>query len=360
MQPMAIDQQRRQLLKQALALTALPFIPACTSVAERQPGLIGCALNGRRGYQAIVADRQGIPIHRLELPARGHGVASAGNGHATVFARRPGDYMMVLDYRTGQMIKMIAASGKRYFYGHGVYSFDQQWLYVTEGEKRTSQGIIGVYSVEQGYRKVAEFSGFGIGPHEIIQLDDGRLVVGVGGVHTQGRTPLNLDSMSPSLCYLSGEGALLDQQHLADAKLSIRHLAQDGQGAVLCGQQYRGTPDDYPALIAIHKAGQPLRTLKARADQWARFNHYIASIAADEHRIIATSPPGNCYGVWDKHTLELLSLHSLADASGVVATKEGFYLSSGSGDVIHQRAATLSRYHSNVLWDNHWQRIRLS
>lgn len=355
---MAIDRQRRQLLKRALALTSLPFIPACAQVGARQPSLIGCALKGRSGYQAIVADREGIPIHRLDLPARGHGVATAANGHATVFARRPGDFMLVLDYHSGKPIKMLPASDKRYYYGHGVYSADQQWLYVTEGVKDTSQGIIGVYSVEQGYRKVAEFSGFGIGPHEIIQLEDGRLVVGVGGVHTQGREPLNLDSMSPSLCYLSSEGTLLDQQRLLDSKLSIRHLAQDGQGAVLCGQQYRGTPDDYPALIAIHKTGERLTSLKARADQWARFNHYIASIAADEQHILATSPPGNCYGVWDKHTLELVSLHSLADASGVVSTSEGFYLSSGSGEVIHQRAASVSRYRSNVLWDNHWQRIR--
>ncbi|GAL22313.1 putative exported protein [Vibrio maritimus] len=56
-----------------------------------------------------------------------------------------------------------------------------------------------MYDVENGYRKVEEFSGFGIGPHEIITMSDGRLVVGVGGVHTQGRSPLNLDTMNQVL-----------------------------------------------------------------------------------------------------------------------------------------------------------------
>lgn len=53
--------------------------------------------------------------------------------------------------------------------------------------------MIGVYDVTHHYQKVAEWSGFGIGPHEVILMADGRLVVGVGGVHTFGREPLNLE-----------------------------------------------------------------------------------------------------------------------------------------------------------------------
>ncbi len=59
--------------------------------------------------------------------------------------------------------------------------------------------VIGIYDVAQGYHKVEEFTGFGIGPHEVIIMPDGNLAIGVGGVHTDGRTPKNLDSMQPSL-----------------------------------------------------------------------------------------------------------------------------------------------------------------
>ncbi|MCQ6508161.1 DUF1513 domain-containing protein, partial [Vibrio parahaemolyticus] len=71
------------------------------------------------------------------------------------------------------------------------------------------------------YRKIAVLSGFGIGPNEVIMLPDGTLAIGVGGLHTNGREPLNKDSMKPSLSYLSQSGDLLDQFALPDNKLII-------------------------------------------------------------------------------------------------------------------------------------------
>ena len=61
---------------------------------------------------------------------------------------------------------------------------------------------------------------------------------------------------------------------------------------VLCGQQYRGEPDEYPSLLAMHTKGGQFESLNAEPEQWARFNHYIASIAASDDWIIATSPEG--------------------------------------------------------------------
>ncbi len=141
-------------------------------------------------------------------------------------------------------------------------------------------------------------------------MPDGVLAVGVGGVHTNGRKPLNLNTMKPSLCYLSQQGKVLDTLILPDKKLSIRHLAHDGADTVLCGQQYRGEPDEYPALIAMHKRGEEMQLLKAEPEEWARFNHYIASIAATEDWILATSPPGNCYGIWSKQSGDLVELNA--------------------------------------------------
>lgn len=123
---------------------------------------------------------------------------------------------------------------------------------------------------------------------------------GVGGVHTFGREPLNLESMQPSLTYLSAQGEVLEQITLPDRHLSIRHLAHDGDNTVLCGQQYRGQPDDYPPLVAMHTGTGPLKPLQAEPEQWARFNHYIASIAATDEWILATSPPGIAMGSGQK------------------------------------------------------------
>lgn len=256
------------------------------------------------------------------------------------------------------MIKLQLAKSNRHFYGHGVYSHDGTLLFATEGERGTSRGIIGVYDVQKQYQKIDELTGFGLGPHEVIMMPDGVLAIGVGGVHTNGREPLNLDSMKPSLSYLSQKGELLDQVSLPDHKLSIRHLAHDGAETVLCGQQYRGEPDEYPALIAMHTRGGEMQDLQAEPEEWARFNHYVASIAATDEWILATSPPGSCYGIWSKSTGKLVELSALPDASGVVVYGDEFRVSSGAGKVVEQRPEeSKSTFASGVQWDNHWSRI---
>lgn len=357
------NQTRRTLLKAALFGAATPLsLLGCSSVQHtdsKTPHLIGCSITGRDRYSVVVANEWGKPIRTIALPDRGHGIAiNSQIHHAVAFARRPGSFFVVFDYTTGEVIQRAAASNGRHFYGHGVYSNDRRWLYATEGNSLTSEGIIGVYDVKAGYEKVAEFSGFGIGPHEVIVMPDDQLVIGVGGVHTDGRTALNIDTMSPNLSYLNANGDLVDQVGLDDAQLSIRHLAHDGEKTVLCGQQYRGTPDDSPSLLAMHTSGEGMVSLQAEPEQWARFNHYIASIAATQDWILATSPRGNCYGIWSKHTRRLVELSALPDASGVVAHNNEFFVSSGSGSVIHQLSPDSRKvYQSGVQWDNHWTQI---
>ncbi len=168
----------------------------------------------------------------------------------------------------------------------------------------------------------------------MIVMADDSLAVGVGGVHTNGRRPQNLATMQPSLSYLSPHGELLEQATLSDHHKSIRHLAHDGDKTVLTGQQYRGEPDDYVPLVAIHQRGGVMQELGGEPEQWARFNHYIASIAATETHILATSPRGSCYGIWDKATRALLEINALPDASGVVVRNGDFHVSSGVGQVV--------------------------
>lgn len=53
-------------------------------------------------------------------------------------------------------------------------------------------------------------------------------------------------------------------------------------------------------LVAMHTGTGPLKPLQAEPEQWARFNHYIASIAATDEWILATSPPGIAMGSGQK------------------------------------------------------------
>ncbi|MPW37205.1 DUF1513 domain-containing protein [Vibrio sp. B1Z05] len=370
---MAINNSRRTLLKGILCAGVTPYFASGCSTAGNssasKPTFIGCAMNHRHHFMAVIADQYGQPIHQFPLAERGHGSAvNTARQHVTVFSRRPGQYFQVYNYLTGESIQIKLASNNRYFYGHGVYSPDSRWLYATEGEVASSRGIIGVYDAEHQYQKVAEFSGFGIGPHEIIQLDNDVLVVAVGGIQTNGREPINLASMQPSLCYLSAKGELLEQVFLADHQLSIRHLSK-GKDSVYCALQNKGDLSEHPALIYRHSLGQydatkraeNLTPLQATPEQWARFNNYIGSIATTDEWVIATSPRGNCYGVWAQKSGKLLQLSSLSDASGVSANSDSFAVSSGSGSAVmqllHDGKMIINQMVTPLFWDNHWSRI---
>ncbi len=365
---MVTNQTRRTLLKAALFGASAPFLTvACAAKGQPshfEPALIGCSILNRDKYFATVADIEGSPIYQVPLPARGHGVAiDKKSSLAVVFGRRPGVFFQPFDFKTGAVLPMVTVQTKRHFYGHGVFSPDGRWLYATEGEQGSSRGIIGVYEVNENFKKVEEFTGFGLGPHEVIMLPNGNLAIGVGGVHTHRRNPLNIGSMSPSLTYLNPLGEILEQVSLPDNKLSIRHLAhsltpQGEKDLIFCGQQYRGSPDDSPALLAVHQMGQPMIQFKALPEQWARFNHYIASIAVTEDWVLATSPRGNCYGIWRISTGELEDIESLPDASGVVVSNHSFKISSGVGRVISKPPlGTAKKYSSGIHWDNHWSAI---
>lgn len=362
---------RRQFLK-LLSLNALSAagvlsslgLTGCTlpqSAPARSSYLIGGGRRGQEHYVAQALNLDGSLRYELPLPARGHGMAvHPGLPLAVCHARRPGQFLCLFNHHTGATLQVRQADAERHYYGHGVFSADGHTLYTTEGVSDTSQGVIGVYRLSANQlEKVAEYTGFGIGPHEIRLLPNGNLVVGVGGEHTFGREALNLDTMAPSLSYLGARnGKLLAKATLPNQHLSIRHLAVTADGEVFTGQQYRGEPDDHPPLIVRHRPGQPLQALGGTALEWARFNHYIASIAVTDTLIAATSPPGNCYGLWHRHSGELIRIAPLPDASGAAAQNGQIWLGSGQGGISQlDSSGREQRFYSAYQWDNHWALI---
>ncbi|KKD00702.1 DUF1513 domain-containing protein [Photobacterium halotolerans] len=376
MQPMVTDLTRRALLKKALGTAILlptaGILSACASAdIAREPltqgqltgtencdRLIGCSRTPDGRYAVVVADAHGRPIHQIALPERGHGVAiQPGGALAVAFARRPGAYMQAFYPATGEMLPLRRADQNRHYYGHGAFSADGRYLFATEGVSTTSEGVIGVYDTTAGLQKVAEYTGFGIGPHEVVLADPDTLAIGVGGVHTLGREPFNLDTMQPALVYLDIQsGQVVEKAVLSDKRLSIRHLAVTDTGDIACGQQYRGLPDQAAPLVHLHTRGSELRPLLADEEDWMRFNHYIASIASLDGYLLATSPRGNCYGIWREATGALVDLQPLTDASGVAVSQGQWLVGSGAGKILTRTPLQPGRIdQSAVMWDNHWK-----
>ncbi|MDD1794746.1 DUF1513 domain-containing protein [Enterovibrio sp. ZSDZ42] len=358
-----VSQKRRRMLLSALAVLASGGSVAGGLYARHRvsktatPSYIGCARQSDGQFNATAIDDTGEVCFTSPLPSRGHGIAVDHQKRlAFVFARRPGTYIRVISTETGKVFSTYHSDPQRYFYGHGDVLGDV--LLTTEGVEGSSEGVIGIYRIASNgsLTKLREIVGFGIGPHELKVVDELTLAVAVGGIHTDKRIPMNLGTMKPALVFIDiPSGNVTQQYYLKDHQLSIRHLAVSSAKDVVIAQQYKGDTDKVSPLLAIKRNNGDFVTLKGSTEQWTRFQHYIGSVACTDKQVIATSPRGNCFGVWDIETGELQSLSALMDASGVSAEADRFALSAGSGRVAFQLARKSINFHtSGVTWDNHW------
>src|SRR5262245_36888838 len=135
---------RRQLLRTGAGSLLGLLLPAHAFGADRatSPGagrtLFASACRDRQGrLVAIVFDAESCePVHSIELPERGHGVAvrplGAGRRELVTFARRPGNFAVVLDLDGAREPLWLTTKPDRHFFGHGLYSVDGRLLYTTE------------------------------------------------------------------------------------------------------------------------------------------------------------------------------------------------------------------------------------
>ena len=244
-----------------------------------------------------------------------------------VMGRRPSEWFWILAADSGKLRYSIKAEANRHFYGHACYSLEGDLLYVTENNTSDFSGVIGIYDVASGYKKIGEFVTQGIGPHEIVMHPDGKtLVIANGGIKTEraSREELNIDSMQPSLVYLDRhEGKLIQQVYPAHNQMSVRHLAMHDDGTVIIGIQFQGERHLNVPMVLTHRLGQSeftaLQMDQTNPNGWHRFHHYIASVSVDSNRnlVCATSPIGGCAAVFDLNSGELIESVDLADCAGV-------------------------------------------
>ncbi len=320
-------------------------------------------------YRLRAFSGTGAALFDHALPARGHGFAVSPDSRLAVhFARRPGEFALALDPKTGVVTHWFAPPHDRRFQGHGVFSSDGRLLYATENDFAVGRGAVGIYDARSGFRRLGELSSHGIGPHDIRLLPDGRtLAVANGGIHTHPdypRAKLNLPTMEPSLCFIdSRTGELQQRLVLADDLrfLSIRHLAVGEGGHVAVAMQYEGPAGDRVPLVALCRPAEPLLLLEAPAPVLAAMKHYCGDVCFDRagRRFAVSAPRGNLVTLWDG--MEGTFLHSvrLRDGCGLApGTRDGEFLaSSGEGEVFtldrHTRRALPTGFPQPCHWDNH-------
>jgi hypothetical protein len=349
---------RRRFLATLLAAGAAPRLGWA---AAGNPAYLAAAREPDGSFALFGLTPEGRATFRLPLPARGHAAAAhPSRAEAVAFGRRPGTFALVLDCISGAAMARLTPPEGRQFNGHGVFAEGGAVLCTSEQEAATSAGLIGLWDVDAGYRRIAEIPTHGIGPHDLRLMPDGAtLVVANGGIATDptDRTKLNLDRMRPDLAYIALDGTLLEQVTLSPdlSQNSIRHLALRADGLVAFAMQWEGAPGAAAPLLGLHRRGAaPILASAPLADELA-MQGYAGSIAfsgaGDE--VAITSPRGGRLHRFAADGAFRGAL-SRADICGLASHPEGYLASDGFGGLIsvtHAGARPLSA--TSSAWDNH-------
>ena len=356
---------RRRFLAALATAGAAPMLVARTFEGRRY---IGCRANREGRFLASVFDESGRIHHDVPLPGRGHGFAvQPSTGHVVVFARRPGDWAIVLNSATGAVLERLSATEGRHFYGHGAFSPDGALLYTSENGFEDGRGIIGVWDVARDWRRVREWSSHGVGPHEVRVLGGGaRLAVANGGIRTHpdtGRAKLNLETMVSSLAVLDTmDGRLVCSASFGERlrRLSIRHLDIDRDSRIVVAMQHEGSRRDRVPLVALERDAR-LVPAYAPAEVGRRMRQYAGSVCFDASgRYVAVSHPHEgIVSSWTSRSARWLALTELPDTCGIApGAGAGVFIATGAGGRIARIDARTGE--SEVLarsdgsrWDNH-------
>ncbi|MBO0347084.1 DUF1513 domain-containing protein [Roseibium sp. CAU 1637] len=324
-------------------------------------------------YALAIVDDAGQLLAKVGLPDRGHGMAiSPDRRRIMAFARRPGTFALLIDPFEAREPQILAAAEGRHFYGHGCFSPDGRLVYAPENDYENVRGVVGVYDVSgRTIRRLGEIETHGVGPHDLLLMDDGKtMVVANGGIQTHPGRPrekLNIATMKPSVVYLDMQTGDLLARHELDTdlhQLSLRHMAKDAKGQIWVGGQFEGDLALAPPLVArMTRDSAP--TLTQLPDTLATgLESYIGSVVANaDGDVIATSAPrGNKVLFWSATSGELLATKDIQDGCGVAPIDaHSFLISDGTGALTYledvTRPADILSRANGIAWDNHMFRI---
>lgn len=355
--------RRRFLQGSAFAATALA-IGACGALA-RQTEYVGVASVQEGVFACVGIDAHGRECFRTLLPGRGHETVLIPHSKSVlVLARRPGTYAVRIDLASGAIMEQVQAAEGRHFYGHGVCSTDGRWLITSENDYVHGRGVLVVRDA-QSLVVLDEYSSFGIGPHDLALLSDGRtLVVANGGIVSHPDKPrlrLNPQHLDSSLALIDiGSGALIDHFRLPDPHAGIRHLGvhtrANGQDEVVIATQRLATePSEAPLIWLLKDEG--FVVMRAPQGSWQQMNNYTASVAVAGRVAAVSSPRGHQLTFWDIETAEFLHRVHLKDVAGLGVVGDEFVASNGRGEVYRfdvktQKMRRVVRF-QGLRWDNH-------
>lgn len=363
----------------ALAYLCTPILPVPISWGDSlsQAGslaeyLVSAQGRDKKNFGVAWVDKRERKSGSVWSGFRGHSVVQHPQKKATViaFSRRPGIQAVEINVVERTLKKVFECEPGRHLFGHGCFSADGSVLFTSEADYESGKGKIVIRDAKT-YTHLGEYESYGVGPHELKLMPDGKtIVVANGGILTHpntGRKGLNLDSMVSTLTYLDlASGTMHDHYRVPEPKASIRHIDVSWDGAVSFAMQvqreYAGHQKIVP-LCGIHKAGKALALFDAPDSLVHQMKDYIGSVAVNNDTRVAgfTSPRGNLAAFWNIDSLQFIGYHAFHDVSGITVSKDmkHFSLSNSLGHIRQLDGQSLEEYTQHRLhfpglaWDNH-------
>lgn len=350
---------------------ALGAAKAAPSAGAVKPRVLTAWQDRNQAYAGLWTP-QG-PRWATALPDRAHQLLTLAaqrpdqTEEALVVARRPGEYLARVDIRNGRLLQLHPMEPDRYLGGHAVQSPNGRYIFTTESDGDTGQGLIAqrhAHSLET----FREFPSGGIGPHALMWEPSGHLIVANGGILTlpeTGRRKRNLGQMAPNLTRLEGvSGHIVAQWSLQDPWLSLRHLARSPDGTLAVALQAEH-PDvalrqSAPALALLDSLGLHTVAWPAEHAPPGAWLGYAGDVcwAADTFWVSATHA-GQVMG-WSA-TGEWRGMLPLAGAGALMPTVNGAsgFVAGGLQEALVDPAAydgssdQHQRFRLARGWDNH-------
>jgi uncharacterized protein len=345
---------RREFLFGLAALLGTPGLARAATPAAEAVRLAATWQSGQ-GYRVGLLDMthsgEVVIAVELDVPTRAHGLLREPSGSLLAVARRPGDWLLRWD-ATGRPLAWRWIEPGRAFAGHMLASADGATVYTTEIDLETGAGLIGVRDGAT-LAKRAEWPSHGIDPHQLLWdvTRPGHLIVANGGVPTRpetGRAKHDLDRMDSSLVRLdAASGAVQGQWRLADARLSLRHLAWNGERLGIALQAEHDDPADRqraPVLAILEN--DRLRTLDAPG-----MHGYAGSIAALGDGFAVSCPRAQGVALYAGHAYR--EFVALAEACAL-ASGAGRLWAGGRDRTLGLGIKPIQIVLPDIRLDNHW------
>ncbi len=374
----AFSCRRRQILLGLAAAGLAPGLSAenkksdLLTVGQKREVWVSAQGSSAKFFGVSWTDSQSGSVETALSGFRGHAVSAhpLRPENIIMYGRRPAVTAVEVSLKTGEVEKIFSCADGKHLLGHGCFSKKGHLLYTTEAELKSGRGKIVVRDA-LSYRQLDELESYGIGPHEIKLMPDGKtLVIANGGILTHpdtGRKKLNLETMQSSLLYIDlKSGRKLNEITIPEPKASIRHLDVASDGTVVFAMQVQREAcghNKVVPLVGSHKQGEKVKLFVQPERVTEQMKDYAGSVVINEkHRVVGvTSPKGDLAAFWHIDSGELAGYHQLSDVCGInlTADQSHFVMSSSIGQLRFIEASTLKENKSrrivsdNIHWDNH-------